>query len=122
MRWTKSTTRIQKVEIQIQSVARRASEINRYFQNPGVNSCSWNYSILAVTSELTSALQMNIVGQTQNIYTVMEHCKHIYPTLFESTSSEIHDNFKSCNGNIYSNIEMKQEQFDDDMTIKIEKY
>lgn len=65
---------------------------------------------------------MNIVGQTQNIYSVMEHCKHIYPSLFESTSSEIHDNLKTYNPNIYSNIEMKQGHSDDDMKIKIEKY
>ncbi|KAF7273466.1 hypothetical protein GWI33_013830 [Rhynchophorus ferrugineus] len=38
--------------------------------------------LIAVTSELTTALQMNIVGQTRNINLTLEQCKSIYPSLF----------------------------------------
>ncbi|XP_048523996.1 uncharacterized protein LOC109543203 isoform X2 [Dendroctonus ponderosae] len=47
-----------------------------------------HHKLIAVTSELTTALQMNIIGQTRNIGTVLEQCKQIYPTLFESGTSE----------------------------------
>lgn len=43
-----------------------------------------NFKIIsAVTSELTNALQLNIIGQTRNIDCVLDQCKHIYPSLFE---------------------------------------
>ncbi|XP_050303760.1 uncharacterized protein LOC126741404 isoform X2 [Anthonomus grandis grandis] len=38
--------------------------------------------LIAVTGELTTALQTNIIGQTKSVYTVLNRCKTIYPTLF----------------------------------------
>ncbi|CAH1976943.1 unnamed protein product [Acanthoscelides obtectus] len=44
--------------------------------------------LLAVTCELTNALQMNILGQAQNVSCVLEECKNIYPSLFETSTEE----------------------------------
>lgn len=44
---------------------------------------------------------MNIIGQTRNIGTVLEQCKQIYPTLFESGISE--DQSPNHNQHVVSN-------------------
>ncbi|XP_060526865.1 uncharacterized protein LOC132702320 isoform X2 [Cylas formicarius] len=38
--------------------------------------------LIAVTSELTSTIQLNVVSQTENISSALEQCKTIYPGLF----------------------------------------
>ncbi|XP_030764545.1 uncharacterized protein LOC115888829 isoform X2 [Sitophilus oryzae] len=45
--------------------------------------------LIAVTSELTTALQLNIVGQTKNIHSTLEQCKYIYPSLFPSLTPHV---------------------------------
>ncbi|VEN60388.1 unnamed protein product [Callosobruchus maculatus] len=56
--------------------------------------------LLAVTSELTNALQMNIMGQAQNVNYVLEECRNIYPSLFETQAGNSKSGFWECSEEI----------------------
>nr|CAH7717336.1 unnamed protein product [Callosobruchus chinensis] len=56
--------------------------------------------LLAVTSELTNALQMNIMGQAQNVNYVLEECRNIYPSLFETQTGSSKSGFWECSEEI----------------------
>lgn len=45
--------------------------------------------LAAVTTELTSALQSNIMGQSKSYHTVLDECKTIYPALFPQSAEKV---------------------------------
>ncbi|XP_066137545.1 uncharacterized protein [Euwallacea fornicatus] len=48
-----------------------------------------HHKLIEVTSELTTALQINLISQTKNINSVLEQCKTIYPSLFHANRHSI---------------------------------
>nr|XP_023021716.1 uncharacterized protein LOC111510089 [Leptinotarsa decemlineata] len=64
-------------ELQQQSLRQKFSQLQEEYKN-----------LLAVTSELTNALQMNILSQAKSVNIVLDQCKTIYPSLFQTPRNE----------------------------------
>ncbi|KAG5878302.1 hypothetical protein JTB14_017651 [Gonioctena quinquepunctata] len=81
-------------------------------------------NLLAVTSELTNALQLNIVSQAKNVDLVLDQCKTIYPSLFQTPRNEqdINKDKSKETENIDKTTERSSDIIPDDTEVRKDRY